>query len=94
MQPAHRRHDISDRVWKLLEPHLEGRKGIRGVTARDNRLFINAVFGFYARAHPGDISRRTMAIGKTHIVVFAAGETEVIGRCSLRFLWPNRILSG
>jgi len=44
MQSAHRRHDISDRTWELLEPHLSGRKGVRGVTARDNRLFINAVF--------------------------------------------------
>ena len=44
MQLAHRRHDISDRTWELLEPHLSGRKGVRGVTARDNRLFINAVF--------------------------------------------------
>ena len=44
MQLAHRRHDISDKVWELLEPHLSGRKGVRGVTARDNRLFLNAVF--------------------------------------------------
>ena len=29
--PAHRRHDISDRVWEILEPLL-------------NRRFINAVF--------------------------------------------------
>jgi transposase len=44
MQAAHRRHDISDRVWQLLEPHLPGRKGGWGGIARDNRLFINAVF--------------------------------------------------
>lgn len=44
MQAAHHRHDISDKVWELLEPHLPGRAGVRGVTARDNRLFINAVF--------------------------------------------------
>ena len=44
MQAAHRRHDISDRLWELLEPHLLGRDGTRGVTARDNRRFINAVF--------------------------------------------------
>ena len=44
MQAVHRRHDISDRVWELLEPHLPGRKGTRGVTARDNRSFLNAVF--------------------------------------------------
>ncbi|WP_387466826.1 IS5 family transposase [Photorhabdus sp. RM323S] len=42
--PAHRRHDISDRVWHLLEPHLPGRQGAWGRVAYDNRLFINAVF--------------------------------------------------
>lgn len=41
---THRRHDIADRVWLLLEPHLPGRKGAWGGKARDNRLFINAVF--------------------------------------------------
>ena len=42
--PAHRRHDISDETWKLLEPHLPGREGVWGGIAKDNRLFINAVF--------------------------------------------------
>ncbi|WP_155117112.1 transposase, partial [Candidatus Protochlamydia amoebophila] len=41
---AHRRHDISDRVWNLLEPHLPGKRGAWGGIARDNRTFINAVF--------------------------------------------------
>ena len=41
---AHRRHDISDKVWSLLEPHLPGRAGDWGGNARDNRQFINAVF--------------------------------------------------
>jgi transposase len=44
MSIAHRRHDISDRVWKLLEPHLPGREGVWGGRARNNRQFINAVF--------------------------------------------------
>lgn len=44
MPKAHRRHDISDRIWSLLEPHLPGRKGSWGGSAKDNRLFINAVF--------------------------------------------------
>ena len=39
---AHRRHDISDRVWALLEAHLPRRSGSWG--ERDNRLFIDAVF--------------------------------------------------
>lgn len=44
MDAAHRRHDISDHIWELLEPHLPGREGTRGATGRDNRLFLNAVF--------------------------------------------------
>jgi len=40
----HRRHDISDKTWNLLEPLLPGRKGSWGGVAKDNRLFINAVF--------------------------------------------------
>lgn len=41
---AYRRHDISDETWALLEPHLPGREGVWGGIAKDNRLFINAVF--------------------------------------------------
>jgi len=44
MEPAHRRHDISDETWQLLELHLPGRKGTWGGNARDNRQFINAIF--------------------------------------------------
>jgi len=41
---THRRHDLSDRVWGLLAPHLPGQEGMWGGKARDNRQFINAVF--------------------------------------------------
>ena len=41
---AHRRHDISERLWQRLEPHLPGRMGRVGRPAFDNRTFINAVF--------------------------------------------------
>lgn len=41
---AHRRHDISDKVWENIRPYLTGRKGSVGRPATDNRLFINAVF--------------------------------------------------
>jgi len=44
MEFSHRRHDISDRIWSLLEPLLPGREGTWGGKARDNRLFINAIF--------------------------------------------------
>ncbi|MGC4095653.1 MAG: IS5 family transposase [Nitrospira sp.] len=37
------RHDISDRIWNILEPLLPGRAGSWGGVAFDNRQFINAV---------------------------------------------------
>lgn len=44
MQKAYQRHDISDRIWGLLKPHLPGQSGGWGRVAQDNRRFINAVF--------------------------------------------------
>lgn len=44
MENLQRRHDISDEAWALLEPHLPGQSGQWGGVAKDNRLFINAVF--------------------------------------------------
>ena len=40
---AHRRHDISDRVWDKIKDKLPGGAGKVGRRASDNRLFINAV---------------------------------------------------
>ena len=44
--PAHRRHDISDRVWEIsgTRSSSRGGKGKTGRPAQDNRRFINAVF--------------------------------------------------
>ena len=44
MEASYHRHDISDNVWSLLEPHLPGQRGQWGGIAQDNRRFINAVF--------------------------------------------------
>ena len=44
MEPAYRRHDLSDKDWEVLEPLLPGRKGTWGGNARDNRQFLNGVF--------------------------------------------------
>ena len=38
-----RRHEITDEHWHRIESLLPGKEGDPGVTARDNRLFINAV---------------------------------------------------
>ena len=39
----HHRHAIHDDDWDRIKDLLPGREGTRGVTARDNRLFIDAV---------------------------------------------------
>ena len=38
-----RRHEITDDHWNRIENLLPGTEGDPGVTAKDNRLFINAV---------------------------------------------------
>ena len=35
---------VSDMLWRRLEPHLPGKASDCGVTAKDNRLFLEAVF--------------------------------------------------
>lgn len=52
MELAHHRHDISDAVWKALEMHLPGRRGTWGGNARNNRLFINAIFWIFRTGAP------------------------------------------
>ncbi len=38
-----RRHEITDRQWTAIAPLLSGKATDCGVTAKDNRLFFNAV---------------------------------------------------
>ena len=38
-----RRHEISDDNWNRIKNLLPGQEGDPGVTAKDNRLFVNAV---------------------------------------------------
>lgn len=38
-----RRHEITDQQWDAIKDLLPGREGDPGATAKDNRLFINAV---------------------------------------------------
>jgi transposase len=35
---------VTDALWKRLEEHLPGKTSDSGVTAKDNRLFLEAVF--------------------------------------------------
>lgn len=44
MRNEQQRHDISDKAWNLLEPHLPGQRSQWGGIANNNRQFINGVF--------------------------------------------------
>lgn len=37
------RYALTDDQWHKIAPHLPGREGSVGVTAKDNRLFVDAV---------------------------------------------------
>ncbi|WP_201800096.1 IS5 family transposase [Beggiatoa leptomitoformis] len=47
-----RRYALTDEQWSKLEPLLPGRKGHVGMTAKDNRLFIDAVLFRYRSGIP------------------------------------------
>jgi transposase len=38
-----RRHEIADEYWERIKDFLPGQEGDPGVTAKDNRTFLNAV---------------------------------------------------
>ena len=76
---AHRRHDLSDQTWALLEPHLPGRAGAWGGNAMDNLLFINAVFWILRTGAPWrDLPPDYGSWSNT--VVLSVGETKHLGR--------------
>lgn len=52
MRTSHRRHALSDRTWGLLEPHVPGHEGAWSGVAKDNCLFLNAVFGILRTGAP------------------------------------------
>ena len=39
-----RRHELTDEQWNTIKDLLPGKEGDPGVTAKDNRLFVNAIF--------------------------------------------------
>lgn len=48
-----RRYALRDDQWERIKNLLPGREGTVGVTAQDNRLFIDAVLYRYRAGIPG-----------------------------------------
>ncbi len=49
---GHRRYGLRDDQWKRIEGLLPGREDTVGVTAKDNRLFVEAVLYRYRAGIP------------------------------------------
>ena len=46
------RHELTDAQYKKIETFLPGRPGHVGVTARDNRIFLNGVIWIFKTGAP------------------------------------------
>ena len=90
MKAPHRRHDISDKVWELLEPHLPGREGTRGVTAVIIEIFSMRFFGSCEQVLHGEICSLSMGTGKIPIAVFVDGEIVEFGKDYSKSSYPNQ----
>ena len=67
MAAAARRYALTDAQWARIEPLLPGRRGTPGVTARDNRLFVEAVLYRYRAGIPWrDLPERFGDFRKVH----------------------------
>ena len=73
-----RRHELTDEQYKKLENILPGRNGHVGVTAKDNRVFINGggFFGYLKLVRHGGIYQKGMVTGKMFIVGFLVGQKQ------------------
>lgn len=47
-----RRHELTDEHWDAIKELLAGKEGDPGVTAKDNRLFVNAILFVAKRGIP------------------------------------------
>ncbi|KAF3362449.1 hypothetical protein PHSC3_000989 [Chlamydiales bacterium STE3] len=62
-----KRYALRDDQWERIKDLLPGRRGTVGSTAKDNRLFVEAVLYRYRVAYPGGICQSGLEIGKIFI---------------------------
>ena len=55
-----KRYALKDEQWEQIKDLLPGRMGTVGVTAKDNRLFVEAVLYRYRSGHPVARFTRTL----------------------------------
>src|SRR4051812_13467651 len=75
-----RRYALRDDQWDRIKDLLPGREGHVGVTAKDNRLFVEAVLYRYRAGIPGGTCPSGLAIRKRSIRGSADGQRAAFGR--------------
>lgn len=83
MEASYHRHDISDKVWSLLEPHLPGQRGQWGGIAQDNRRFIQC--SFWGAANRGTLARftsRLREMGNCPSEVYPVAQKRDLGKAA------------
>lgn len=78
------RHDMSDEMWRIIEPHLPGRKGQWGGVAEGDRLFVDAVFWVLRTGAHGATCHLRTGTGTRSSSDTAAGATTALGKASSR----------
>ena len=74
-----RRFGLRDDQWERIKNLLPGREGSVGVTAADNRLFVEAVLYRYRTGMPGAICRSGSERGQRSTLGSAVGPKAVSG---------------
>jgi transposase len=76
------RHAITDELWVRIRDLLPGKPGDPGVTAKDNRLFVDAVLWIAKTGAPGVTCRNASAAGTTCGNASAVGPRRGFGSAS------------
>ena len=83
-------YQLSSTQWRQVESFLPGRPGWVGVTAKDNRTFVNGVLWVLRSGAQWKDLPRGMATGKASTNVSPAGPGPESGRGSSKCCWMTR----
>lgn len=89
-----RRYALRDDQWERIKDMLPGREGTVGVTATDNRLFVEAVVYRYRPAFRGAICRNGLGTFARCILVSAVGPKAGFGKRSLTIWRTTPTMNG
>ena len=92
--PAYQRHDISDKIWEKLAPHLLGQPGQWGALPLTTGNSSMQFYGYSVQVHLGGICRHHMGTGTQLPSVFAVGSKMVLGRSCSKYLLMTKITNG